>query len=176
MSGITTLDMGGMAVVGQGVASAPDLSGVRPKQKVSLYADPVSWLVLEAVERAVGECDEDLLSARETVGHIAVSDQCTTHTMRGIAVAIPSGRVSPLRFSGANPGSICSLPCQLLGFSGPSMTLSMPPEKGLPIAVTIARVWLNQRSAAYALVTSHRADASGHCITSTILRQERSGG
>lgn len=170
MSEIATLDTSGLAIVGQGIVTTPDLSGLQPSQMVSVYADPVSWLVLEAVERAMGEGHEDLLAAREAVGHIAVSDHCTTHTMRGIAAAIPAGRISPLRFSGANPGSICSLPSQLLGFSGPSMTLSMPPEKGLPTAVAVARVWLRQRSAAYVLVTSHSAGASRHRITSTILR------
>jgi hypothetical protein len=170
MSEIATLDTSGLAVVGRGLVTAPDLNGLQRSQTVSLYADPVSWLVLEAVKRAMSEGHEDLLAASEAVGHITVSDHCTTHTMRGIAAAVPAGRVSPLRFSGANPGSICSLPSQLLGFSGPSMTLSMPAEKGLPTAVAIARVWLHQRSAAYVLVTSHSAGDSEHRITSAILK------
>jgi hypothetical protein len=175
MSQLDGLDTFGMTVVGQGLAAAADLSSVRPKQKASLYADPLSWLVLEAVERAIDAYGGDLLSVREAVGHIAVSDHCTIYTMRGIAAAIPAGRISPLRFSGANPGSICSLPAQFHGFSGPSMTLSMPPDRGLPLAVSIARVWLRQRSAAYMLITSHSADTSGHRITSTILSETRRG-
>ena len=175
MSELATLDTSGMTVVGEGVATAPHLSNLRPKQTASVYADPVSWLVFDAVEHAVDGWAEELLSARETVGHIVVSDHCTTYTMRAIAAAIPQGRISPLRFSGANPGSVCGLTSQLLGFGGPSLTLSMPPEKGLPPAVTIARVWLRRRSAVHVLITSHSADESGHRVISTILRETRRG-
>jgi hypothetical protein len=176
MSELATLNTRGMRVLGEGVATAPDLSGLFLKQRASLYADPLSWLVLDAAEHAVGECHEELLPVGETVGHIVVSDHCTTHTMREIAEAIPAGRLSPLRFSGANPGSVCSLPSQLLGFSGPSMTLSMPPEKGLPPAVAVARVWLRQGAAAYVLITSHRAGGPGHRVTTTVLKESRWGG
>jgi hypothetical protein len=171
MSQLAGLDLCGIEVVGRGVATAQDLSSVQPKRKASLYADPLSWLVFEAVERAVDEYGEKLLAAKGSVGHIAVSDHCTTHTIRELAAAIQAGRISPLRFSGANPGSICSLPCQLLGFNGPSLTLSMNPDNGLPPAVAIARVWLRQGSADYVLVTSHSASAPGHRVTSTILRR-----
>ncbi|MBV9022849.1 MAG: coronafacic acid synthetase [Streptomycetaceae bacterium] len=175
MNELTAVHTCGMAIVGQGVATAPDLSGLRPKRKASLYADPLSWLVLDAVEHAVDDCGEEFLSERESVGHIVVSDQCTIHTMREIAAAIPAGRISPLRFSGANPGSVCSLPSQLLGFSGPSMTLSMPAEKGLPFAKVLAGIWLGQHSAAHVLLTSHTAGAAGHRVTSTIFKKTGQG-
>jgi len=175
MNEFARLGSWGMTLVGEGVATAADLSALPPKRKASLYADPLSWLVLEAVERAIDEHGEELLSAREAVGHVAVSDHCTSHTMRELAATIPAGHISPLRFSGANPGSICSLPAQFLGFSGPSMTLSMPPEKGLPPAVTIARLWLRQGSASHVLVTSHDVAASGHRVTSRLLREIQGG-
>ncbi|WP_105967719.1 beta-ketoacyl synthase N-terminal-like domain-containing protein [Streptomyces geranii] len=167
----------GMKAVGEGVAVAPDLSAA-PRRRASLYADPLSWLVLDAVEQALGASDftpEDA-SAKEAVGHIAISDQCTLHTMRQLAEAIPAGRISPLRFSGANPGSICTLPSQFLGFSGPTMTLSMPPEKGLPPALAVARAWLRQGCATHVIVTAHRADASGHRVTSTVLTADPTAG
>ena len=166
----------GLDVLGEGVATAPDLSNARTGRRTSVYADPLSWLVLEAVERAIEEYGGELSSARESVGHIAVSDHCTAYTMRELAATIPTGRISPLRFSGANPGTVCSLPAQILGFSGPSMTLSMPPEKGLPPAIAVARVWLRQGTATHVLVTSHRADAAGHHVTSTILRETQREG
>lgn len=169
----------GMRSVGEGVALATDLSAA-PRRRTSLYADPLSWLVLDAVEQAIAACGEDFApagtSAKEGVGHIAVSDQCTLHTMRQLAGAIGAGRVSPLRFSGANPGSICALPSQFLGFGGPTMTLSMPPEKGLPPAMAVARAWLRQGCATHVIVTAHRADASGHRVTSAILTPDPTAG
>lgn len=175
MTDASTLTTYGMTVLGEGVAEVTDLSGVRPRQRASLYADPLSWLVFEAVQHAIDAHREDIDSAREGVGHIVVSDDCTTYTMRAIAATIAAGRISPLRFSGANPGSVCSLPSQFLGFSGPSMTLSMAPDKGLPPAAAVARAWLRQGSATHVLVTSHRAGPSGHRVTSTLLTGTQEG-
>ncbi|WP_381790201.1 coronafacic acid synthetase [Streptomyces niveus] len=169
MSDLAATDTVGLAVVGEGTAAAADLSVVRPRPRASLYADPLSWLVLDAVERAAESYGGELRSAPEGVGHIVVSDQCTAHTMRDIAAEVARGRVSPLRFSGANPGSVLSLTSQLLGFSGPSMTLSMRPERGLVFALALTRLWLHTSSATHVLVTSHRSDAPGHRVTSSIL-------
>ncbi|MDV9168540.1 coronafacic acid synthetase [Streptomyces sp. W16] len=172
---IARLNTEGLDIVGRGVATPSDPSGARSRQRTSVYADPLSWLVLDAVRHAIDGHSEELLSSREFVGHVVVSDHCTTHTMRGIAATLAAGRISPLRFSGANPGSVCSLPSQFLGFSGPSMTLSMPPARGLPPALAICRAWLREGSATHMLLTSHDADASGHRVTTTVLRETRKG-
>ncbi|PWC14028.1 coronafacic acid synthetase [Brenneria corticis] len=166
----------GLAILGRGVATAPDLSSLKPKQKASLYADPLAWLVLEAVEQALKENSSALASSGLAVGHIAVSDQCTAHTLHGIGTTIPSGRISPLRFSGACPGMICCLPSLFLGFSGPSLVLSMPPASGLPPALAIASIWLHECSATHVIVTYHRKDTSGHGVTSLILANQDTGG
>jgi len=72
MSEIATLITHGLTVVGQGLATASDLSGVRPRQKASLYADPLSWLVFEAVERALGSLARRRPRAVLTVGATAL--------------------------------------------------------------------------------------------------------
>ncbi|MBJ7221974.1 MULTISPECIES: coronafacic acid synthetase [unclassified Brenneria] len=159
----------GLITLGQGVSVAPDLATFKPVQKVSLYADPLSWLILEAVEQAIGEHLDAILSASPSVGHIAISDHCTLHTMRAIAKTIPSGHISPLRFSGACPGMICSLPSQFLKFSGPSIVFSMPPESALPYAAVLARAWLHEHLATHVIITVHAMDASGHRIISTVV-------
>lgn len=163
-------DHKGLDVVGRGNAMAADLTGPGARRKASVYADPVSWLVLEAVERAVADCPE-LLAAREAVGHVVVSDHCTLHSMRQLAEGIAAGRVSPLRFSGANPGLLCSLPCHIFGFNGPSITLSMPPERGVGPALAIARGWLCRLAATHVVLTSHHTDEEGHHIFSRVLRR-----
>lgn len=172
MRNFPLLDHSGLAVVGRGGAAVSDLSELQSRQRASLYADPLSWLVFDAVGQAVNELGEKILSAKNTVGHIVVSDQCTTFTMLEIGTSIPAGRFSPLRFSGANPGLICTLPSQLLGFSGPSLVLSMPPDAGLPPAMTVARAWLRERMASHVFVTYHLEDASGHRVVTTVFQQE----
>lgn len=164
-----------LVAISESTATTPDLATMTPGQKVSLYADPLSWLVLSAVERAVALSSEVLNATRLTVGHIVVSDSCTLHTLHAIARTVPSGQVSPLKFSGACPGLVCSLPSQLLGFSGPSTVLSMPGLQGKPYAMTQAQTWLNEQIASHVIVTVHQADGVSHCVTSTVFARSISG-
>ncbi|MFP1878579.1 coronafacic acid synthetase [Lonsdalea quercina] len=166
----------GLPAVGFGRATATDLAAMKAGRKASLYADPLAWLVYDAVELALEESREAICAAKRTVGHIAISDQCTAHTLREIGTAISSGRISPLRFSGACPGSVCALPGQFLGFNGPSMVLSMPAEQGLPVAVAIAKIWLREQAASHMIVTCHEANAAGHTVTSVIFTHMDKGG
>lgn len=176
MSDLTTLPPAGLTVLGRGTVTAAALDEVRPTQQVSLYADPVSWLVLEAVRLALADAGIDVAAAAEEVGHVTVSDQCTLHTIRAVATAADDGRMSPLRFSGANPGSVATLPSQFLGLAGPTLTLSMPPRTGLPVALTVARAWLEGGQAGYVLVTAHAAGSGGHRVTSELLGRSPSNG
>ncbi|WP_024802760.1 hypothetical protein [Nocardia sp. BMG51109] len=161
---------GHLAVAGRGVAVAPGLDAVPRRRVPSVYADPLAWLVLDAVEQAIDDCADNLAAVKDSVGHIAVSDYCTTHTMLGIAATVADGHISPLRFSGANPGAVAGLSCQLLALCGPSTTLSMPPYAGLPTAVALARMWLRQGAAEYMIIsTHHTGDQGHHTISSTVL-------
>lgn len=164
-----------LVALSEGSATTPDLATMKPGQKASLYADPLSWLVLSAVKSAIALNSEVLNATRRTVGHIVVSDSCTLHTLHAIARTVPSGHVSPLKFSGACPGLVCSLPSQLLGFSGPSMVLSMPGLQGKHYALTQARTWLNERIASHVIVTIHYANALGHHVTSSVFAHSISG-
>ncbi len=94
-----------------------------------------------------------------------MSDVCTLHTMQHIARDLGRNRLSPLRFSGACPGLVCSLPGQLLRFSGPSLVLSMPPQDGLRPAA-----WLDSGAASYVLVSAHDTDGAQHRARCTLLQ------
>ncbi|MFC4465243.1 coronafacic acid synthetase [Streptomyces xiangluensis] len=160
----------GMTAVARGAAHCSDLSTVRARRP-SFYADPVSWLVAESVEHAMGECAEDVRAAADAVGAITLSDHCTVRTMREISSQATSGRLSPLRFSGANPAAAGSLPGILFGFKGPSLTLSTPPTHGLPAALVAARSWLALEAATYVVLNGHVADSGDcHAVWSVIVR------
>lgn len=161
-----------LRVLGQAESLAAFDSAAGAAQKTSAYADPLSWLVFEAVERALDSCRDAVLTAGQTVGHIVVSDICTLHTMQHIARDLVRNRLSPLRFSGACPGLICSLPGQLLRFSGPSLVLSMPPQDGLVPAALLAQDWLNSGAASYVLVSAHERDGTQHRVRCTLLQPQ----
>ncbi|GLW36141.1 coronafacic acid synthetase [Pectobacterium actinidiae] len=174
MTNVETLTMKSLNILGHGIASTPDLCTYKPAQKASLYADPLSWLVLEAVEQAINEYRDVITSACSSVGHIAISDQCTLKTIHDISETLSSGHLSPLRFSGACPGMIIGLPSQFLRFSGPSIVWSMPPDNMQPYATALAQLWLDEGSATHVIITDHRVDESGHHIRSVVVTQ--SGG
>ncbi|QDX31001.1 hypothetical protein [Dickeya poaceiphila] len=160
-------------IAGQGMASTADLSTYKSAQKASLYADPLSWLILETVEQAIAGHRDAITSACASVGHIAISDQCTLKTIHDIAATLSSGHLSPLRFSGACPGTVISLPSQFRRFSGPSMVWSMPPDNTQHYAAVLARVWLDEGAATHVIITTHHVDASGHHIHSIVVTHSR---
>lgn len=138
------------------------------RQKPSFYADPVSWLILDAAEQAVAQC-VGLTEFPEEVGVITISDVCTMHTMTEIASRLTDGHISPLRFSGANPGAVGSLPSHFCTFSGPALVFSMPPEEALGIAKTVAETWLKEATVRYVILNRHWLRQDGHHVSSTIF-------
>lgn len=161
-------DMDGSALP-TGAAFRPLNSDQRNKlQKPSFYADPVSWLMLEAAEQAVGQCI-GVTEYPEDVGVITVSDVCTIQTMTEIASRLMDGYISPLRFSGANPGAVGSLPSHFWSFSGPTLVFSMLPEEALGIVKTTAGMWLQDGSARHVIVNRHWMRPDGHHARSTIF-------
>ncbi|MCC4597094.1 hypothetical protein NRY95_03630 [Xanthomonas campestris pv. phormiicola] len=174
---MTGLDwtMAGVRVLGQGSAETEASLPPRQAQKASAYADPLAWLLLDAVERTLAPCRDAVLAAHATVGQIVVSDLCTLPTMRHIARDLARNRLSPLRFSGACPGLICSVPAQQFRFNGPSLVLSMPPESGMTYAALLARDWLHSAAASHVLLSAHHADAAGHRMVCTLLQAAPEG-
>ncbi|MFJ6573336.1 beta-ketoacyl synthase N-terminal-like domain-containing protein [Streptomyces sp. NPDC091292] len=159
----------GMVAVGHGRAVRDELTVVRSRIP-SLYADPLAWLVADAVEDALSGCADDVLAVREDVATILVSAECTLRTMEAVARSVPSGRVSPLRFAGASPGSAGSLVCLLHGFKGPSLTFSTTPEAGLSAAHTVARSWLRSGAASYVVLCAHEEpEGRRHLVQCSIL-------
>jgi hypothetical protein len=141
-------------VLGHGVVCGPDPAAFA-RNGPSLFADPVAWLVCDAVDRAVEESRQDLAGLRDQVGIIAVSEFATLGTMRSIAHTARNGRVSPLRFAGSNPGALAGVPCLSRGFRGPSLTLSMSPADGVEPAVAIASGLLSSGAASHLILAAH---------------------
>ncbi|MER5648742.1 hypothetical protein [Streptosporangium sp. NPDC002524] len=159
----------GVVVVARGEAARAELGPVRSRIP-SLYADPLSWLVVDAVDDALSTCAEDLDAVRDEVAVILVSALCTLQTMEAVARSARSGRVSPLRFAGASPGGAGSLACVVRGFKGPSLTLATGPGRGVPVARTLARSWLRSGAAEYVVVSVHHAEGDGrHRVRTTVV-------
>jgi hypothetical protein len=157
-----------MILLAKGSATAPTLSAVRGSKR-SMFADPAAWLVVAAVEDAIATLRDELTEAAPDVGVICVSQECTLHTITAIGRDVPNGRVSPMRFAGANPGTMSSLPCIAFGFGGPTLVFAMEPDVAAPAVATVARSWLRAEIAKYVLLCSHTAGPKGHVARCDVM-------
>lgn len=158
-----TLDdamLAGAGLVALATARAGRAPGTAPRQRIpSMYADPASWVVLEAVDKV----RDDVPTAPETTAMVLVTTHSTIDTMAAVAGAVPGGRLSPLRFAGASAGGPVSLACQVHGLRGPALVITTDPVDGCPAALTMARHWLRTGVASHVVIAVHDHDpVRGH--------------
>ncbi|WP_327022960.1 hypothetical protein [Micromonospora sp. NBC_01739] len=153
-----------------GTATLEGTEGPSRPRGVGFYADPVAWLVADAVGTALEAAGLPGPTAGTEVGMVAVSEHATGHTMREVADAVRErGRVSPLRFAGAAPGSVAGLACIVHGLRGPSLLLSMAPDAARPAVAVLAGAWLGA-SCTRLVVAEHRRHPSGvHRVNTVVL-------
>jgi 3-oxoacyl-(acyl-carrier-protein) synthase len=150
--------------------STVELSMTEPEPRrggASFYADPVAWLVVDAVEAALRDAGDQVRAAVTETGVLSMSSEATRHTMRQLARS--AGRVSPMKFAGASAGSITGVPCIVFGLRGPSLVLSMSPAAGRAVARLVARSWLAAGNCRYVVLNEHESVATGHVVRSSVV-------
>jgi 3-oxoacyl-(acyl-carrier-protein) synthase len=134
------------------------------------YADPVAWLVARAVGDALAAAPAEVLAEPDEIGLILLSAHCTSGTMAEVARGVTAGRLSPMRFAAASPGTAGSISCIVHGLRGPTLTLATTPETGEEAARVVARGWLTDGAARHVVLSGHLVDATGrHSVHSVIL-------
>ncbi|GAA3452396.1 hypothetical protein [Dactylosporangium matsuzakiense] len=138
----------------------------------SFFVDPAGWLVNTAVSGALQTTGALPTTAIEPdeVAVIVVSDICSATTMASIAASAERGVVSPLRFAGANPGVLAGLPCIRGKLRGPSLTLTMPPDEGLPVAAVVAAGWLRDGHARHVVLATYAIEAGRPVARCAVVR------
>jgi hypothetical protein len=162
-----------LRVVGTATAYGDRTAPAR-KRAVSLYADPVAWLVADAVGAALADAGPDARGPES--GVLSVSDRGTLHTMDLVRASVIGGRVSPLRFAGANPGSLAGLACIVHRLTGPSMMLSMRPDDARPSAGEIAVAWLTAGACRHVIASEHETGPDGRDTVRTVVLAPRGDG
>jgi hypothetical protein len=159
----------GASLTGSATVEVDD-PGTVGRRVAGVYADPVAWLMAEAVAAALAQCGDAAPDRPEEVGVIGVSEHATRHTLRALADAVPRGRLSPMRFAGAGPGSLVGVVCSAFGFHGPVSMLPMPLAPAVPPARSLCGDWLlgDPPGAAHVLVVTHATTDEGkhqaHCL------------
>ncbi|WP_131740835.1 beta-ketoacyl synthase N-terminal-like domain-containing protein [Actinomadura roseirufa] len=161
----------GLRVAGDGLARTADL-GSAGRTRASFYADPVAWLVVDALELALERAGPHAREALARTGVLAVSEYATRHTMGSIGRQAARGRVSPLRFAGASPGSLAGLACVVLGFRGPTLLLGMPPATARAAALAIVSHWTATGQCRYVAVAEHSVTGAVHTVHGRIVERD----
>jgi len=156
-------------VVGRGEAlDAPRDRFQAPAIKAIRYADPAAWVTATAVANAVDPVREALAAAHDRVGVVVTGADGPVEAMAAMCEAARGGTSSPIRFPASNAGSLAGLTSIAFAFRGPTLMLTMPPARGVPVALLLADAWLKRGVAAYVVVAAC-AQAAGSRPTARCL-------
>lgn len=126
------------------------------------YADPASWTTATAVAHAIASHREAVLAAHDRVGVIVTSAEGPVEAIAAMCEASKSGSSSPIRFPASNAGSLAGLTSIGFTFRGPTLMLTMPAERGAPVALVLADAWIARGQADYVVVAAcGRVDQGG---------------
>ncbi|SDM53287.1 hypothetical protein [Allokutzneria albata] len=137
-----------------------------PRRISGIYADPVAWLITDAV---AGVLNTRAVLDPTSVGVLVVSEHSTEHTQRSVAEAVARGRISPMRFAAAGPGSLVGVVCAAFGFQGPTLLLSVPVEQARPVVDALLADWLHDSAGHVVLVMHEVAEDGRHSVTCSVV-------
>jgi hypothetical protein len=118
------------------------------------YADPASWTTATAVAHAIAAHREAVLAAHDRVGVIVTSADGPVEAIAAMCEASKAGSSSPIRFPASNAGSLTGLSSIAFTFRGPTLMLTMPPDRGAPVALLLADAWIQRGQAEYVVVAA----------------------
>jgi hypothetical protein len=128
---------------------APALAAIR-------YADPAAWMTATAVATAMDPVRERIVEAHDRTGVVAISAEGPVEAMAAMCEASRAGSSSPIRFPASNAGSLAGLTSIAFSFRGPTLMLTLPPDRGVPVGLLLAEAWLRRDVCAFVVVAACR--------------------
>jgi hypothetical protein len=100
---------------------------------------------------------------------IAISDQGPGGTIAEVLAEGSRGFSQPMHYAAASPGTLVGVPCIAFGFRGPTMNLTMVPQDGIPMALTLCVGWLARKAAKLMVVATCSTNSSGIMMSRALL-------
>jgi len=152
---MSTLALGHARVAGRGEAveakrgrfDAPALTAIR-------YADPAAWMTATAVANAIDVRRAAVAAAHDRVGVVVTSAEGPVEAMAAMNEASRGGSSSPIRFPASNAGSLAGLTSIAFGFRGPTLMLTLPADRGVPVGLLLADAWLGRDVVSFVVVVA----------------------
>lgn len=134
-------------------------SDIESRNGPSFYATPVAWAVAHFTQLLIQ--DEGEISPHHT-GMIVASDECSLSTIRALSRTAAQGTISPLRFAGSSPSIVAGLPALQQGIRGPTLCLTMPPERASIAMLAMIKYWIGYNNIISVIAIAHYRRDDGH--------------
>ena len=150
-----------LVVIGSGKAGLSQRDRFDAKVRAIVrYADPAAWTTATAVSNALAGAEEFLAEWRHEIGMIAISDLGPGEAMAEVQAEGSKGFSMPMHYAAASPGTLVGVPCIAFGLRGPTMNLTMTPQEGIPVALTLCAGWLSRKVARCMVVATCSTSSS----------------
>lgn len=141
---------------------------IRSRNGPAFYATPVAWAAADFTRSLIEE--EGAIQPSRTA-LIVASDECSLATIRELSRSAERGTISPLRFAGSSPSIVAGLPALEQGIRGPTLCLTMPPEKASGPILALIDFWLADSDVVSVIAIAHYpAGDGGHLFKGLIAR------
>jgi len=163
-------ELGKLTVAGSGESgtSQRDMFEARVRATVR-YADPAAWTTANAVALTFAGAEELLTKWRHEIGMIAISDEGPGEAMAEVLAEGIQGFSMPMHYAAASPGTLVGVSCIAFGLRGPTMNLTMTPQEGIPVALTLCAGWLARKAARFMIVATCHTSSTGKLISHALL-------
>lgn len=143
-------------------------SDIKARNKPSFYATPVAWAAAHFTQLLIE--DEGRIDPHHT-GMIVASDECSLETIRELSRTAAQGTISPLRFAGASPSIVAGLPALQQGIRGPTLCLTMPPDRASSAILAMIEYWIRYNNIVSVIAIAHyRQGEHRHLFKGLIVR------
>jgi hypothetical protein len=133
------------------------------------YADPAAWMTATAVALALAGAGDLLAEWRHEIGIVAISDLGPAESMTRVQSDATTGFSSPLHYAASSPGTLAGVSCIAFALRGPTMNLTMAPQDGVPVALTLCAGWLGRKTARLMVVATCRGNGSIPVLSRAVL-------
>ena len=90
-------------------------------------------------------------------------------TMAEVLAEGIKGFSQPMHYAAASPGTLVGVSCIAFGLRGPTMNVTMAPQDGIPIALTLCAGWLERNVAKLMVLSAFRTGSSGAMMSRALL-------
>jgi hypothetical protein len=123
-----------------------------------------------ATANAIDPRRQEIAAAHDRVAVIVTSAEGPVEAMAAMCEASRGGSSSPIRFPASNAGSLAGLTSIAFGFRGPTLMLTMPASRGVPVGLLLAEAWLGRGVVSFVVLAAcgrHDSRPVARCLALT---------